>query len=716
LSSKSTDSLFKVGQNCWKVAQADRLAVLVHGRDYFKSAYYALKQAKLQVIFLSWDIDSTLRLLRGKDAKNEHPVELGAFLNKIAKQQSDLRIHIVNWDYTQLFARSREVLPTIKFKLKTSSKVDFGMDNELPNGACHHQKVLVIDDQLAYCGGLDFTKGRWDTSEHAPNDPLRADNKGNDQRPYHDMSMMVEGEVAAQMGKLARERYNTAFHKNLEQPSVDTAVSAWPEDHPALMENARVAICRTWNNSELQIKETRQMTIDLILAAKKLLYIENQYLTADVVRESLEKLLSRKDPPEVIIVLTPHSDGWISQKTMDVLRTRLIKRLREVDHKNKLGIFIPHVPGLDWLGVNIHSKLIVVDDTYLRVGSSNLNNRSMDLDTECDLVVETTNNEQKKSLSQFRNERLAEHMGMSAGEIEEALQSATPIKEFIQSNSSDETRCLHPIDRVLSEGDDTDFALAEIGDPHESIDLGKLFGVLIQACSHKKKLSQIFLTVFLVLIVSAILLGLHFTRLNEYIQIEQIIQSLQDLQQRRGSPVLAVSAITLGLCLMVPLTFFVAAAALVFGSLWGFTYSFVSAGLSSAIMFGVGHYFGEKAIKKIVGKRINRISKKLGKQGVLTSIALRLVPIAPFSMINLVAGASHIKFRDFMLGTLIGQLPGMIAVVVVVNRLKLSLQDPKASIIITNVVIVTAVIISTILVSKKIKSKISDTKIQENSE
>src|SRR3546814_16742490 len=100
-----------------------------------------------------------------------------------------------------LYALEREPLPAIRLDWATPAQISVCLDDVLPIGAAHHQKVVVVDDALAFCGGLDLTIRRWDTSDHALHNPERKDPRGESYRPFHDVQMMVDGEAALALGE-----------------------------------------------------------------------------------------------------------------------------------------------------------------------------------------------------------------------------------------------------------------------------------------------------------------------------------------------------------------------------------------------------------------------------------------------------------------------------------------------------------------------------------
>ncbi|MEZ5584304.1 MAG: phospholipase D-like domain-containing protein [Candidatus Competibacteraceae bacterium] len=121
--------------------------------------------------------------------------------------------------------------------------------------------------------------------------------------------------------------------------------------------------------------------------------------------------LCEPNGPEIMLILPMQTSGWLEQTTMDVLRARLLEKLRAADRHGRLRIYYPVVPELTDACVNVHVKLMIVDDRLLRIGSANLSNRSMGLDTECDLAIEAHDDDQRRAIVAFRNHLLSQHSG-----------------------------------------------------------------------------------------------------------------------------------------------------------------------------------------------------------------------------------------------------------------------------------------------------------------
>ena len=196
------------GRNCWRIERASRATLIVDAADYFHHARSAMLAAKKQILLIGWDFDTRIRLDDGDD---EAPLTLGAFVSWLARHQPEVAVHILRWDWgaPKLLARGTTLLRLLNWA--RTPQIRFKLDGAHPAGASHHQKIVVIDDKLAFCGGIDMTATRWDTREHRDDDQRRKrPTTGRSYQPWHDATMAVDGAAAQRMGELSRERWATA--------------------------------------------------------------------------------------------------------------------------------------------------------------------------------------------------------------------------------------------------------------------------------------------------------------------------------------------------------------------------------------------------------------------------------------------------------------------------------------------------------------------------
>lgn len=431
--------LLQPGRNCWRIERAHRFALLVDGSNYYGAVAESLRRARDSIALLAWDLDTRVQLFENDPAAGTGP--LIEFLPRLVDENSDLHIFLLPWSFPLLFAHARDP------KLRGGNdpfehpRIHFQWDDVHPPGGSHHQKILTVDGKLAFAGGMDLAGGRWDTPEHRPEDLRRG--SGEDQYPpSHDVQAMVDGPAAAALFEIAGERWRRATGASIPQRELDT--DCWPEGVAADMIDVDVAISRT--DPLISCREIEQLHLDLIAAARQFLYIENQYFTSTLIVDALSRRLQEIDGPEIVMVLPLNNHGWLEDHTVEVLRFRQIRRLREADSFGRLRICYPTVRGLteEDESIVVHSKILVVDDRLFRVGSANLTDRSLRLDTECDLTIEAQDERQRTAIARLRNRLLGEPFGLSGEEVRERLAENPSAIRLIDSCSS-RPRCLREL-------------------------------------------------------------------------------------------------------------------------------------------------------------------------------------------------------------------------------------------------------------------------------
>jgi phosphatidylserine/phosphatidylglycerophosphate/cardiolipin synthase-like enzyme len=429
------DSLLVPGETCWRIERATRHAVFVDAADYFATLKRVVLQAQKRVLFIGWDFDPRIRLDplapgRGRDDR------LGAVLEKAVKANPDLEIGVLQWDLGMVVALGRGLKPIVLLDRRTPDRLTFTVDTHHPVGGAHHQKIVVVDDCLAFAGGIDVTADRWDTGEHADRHPhRRRPSSRKPTMPWHDVTSLVSGPAARAIGDLARERWESGEGEKLEP--VTGVELDWPEGVEPLFTDVDVAISRTrpeHGGAEL-IHEIELLWLAAIAAAKRFVYIESQYFANRRVAEAMADRLQEPDGPEFVVVNPDTAQGWLSEKAMGVARAKLLAMLEKADRHGRFRLYVPVTEGRQ--PIYVHAKVMVVDDRLLRIGSSNLNNRSMGLDTECDLSIEAVAgapraDEIAATIVGFRDRLLAEHLGSTPEEVAAGVADAGSLVQAIE--------------------------------------------------------------------------------------------------------------------------------------------------------------------------------------------------------------------------------------------------------------------------------------------
>lgn len=401
---------------------------------YLAAIESAFRLARRSIHFLNWAFDPDTVLTRDADQPGSPPLTIGAFLKSLADQRPDLDIRILCWASPLPVAATQRFFPKRSRTFFSSTGVRFHLDDTVPLGASHHQKAVIVDDALAFCGSCDIGPDRWDSPDHLHPDPRRG-KPGNSRACYdcrHEVMAMVDGPPARSMGDLFRERWRRATGEILV-PAPACANDVWPAEISPDFRNIQVGLSRTqapWRD-HLEIREGEAATLGAIASAKRSIYFENQYFTSPIVSEALAQRLSEKDGPEVILVSTLRSPSWFDQMTMDKTRSKFLKRLEQADLFGRLRVYSPVTSNNRT--IIVHAKLAIVDDRLVRVGSSNMNNRSEGFDSELDLTFDSGGLEANAACVEVIRTRLIAHwLGTDEATFADACRSLGRVGDAIE--------------------------------------------------------------------------------------------------------------------------------------------------------------------------------------------------------------------------------------------------------------------------------------------
>lgn len=413
--------VLKAGDNSWRIERATRASVIVDADDYFRHARAAMLKARHRIMLIGWDFDARIAL--GRSEGDGGPDQVGDFIYWLVQQNPRLEVYLLRWDIGALktIFRGSTIFTIIKWM--RHPRIHAKLDGSHPPGASHHQKIVAIDDCFAFCGGIDMTGERWDTSAHRDDDPGRRRPDGKPYGPWHDATTALEGPVAKALGDLSRDRWHRAGGKLLK-PVVGTS-DCWPAALPVHFENADVAIARTEPKMPdyEEVFEIERLYADQIARAERFIYAESQYFASRRIAEAIARRLDEDDPPEIVVINPLTAQGWLEPVAMDTARARLYEALRRRDRHHRFRIYHPETAG----GVPIyaHAKILIVDDRIVRVGSSNMNNRSLRLDTECDVTIDTAlaaNAGCRHVVRGLRDMLLGEHLGAEPAVVAEEIE------------------------------------------------------------------------------------------------------------------------------------------------------------------------------------------------------------------------------------------------------------------------------------------------------
>jgi uncharacterized membrane protein YdjX (TVP38/TMEM64 family) len=302
----------------------------------------------------------------------------------------------------------------------------------------------------------------------------------------------------------------------------------------------------------------------------------------------------------------------------------------------------------------------------------------MGFDTECNVAIEANGDERiAAAIAGMRNRLMGEHLGTEPAKVAQAHASTGSLLGAVDALHRREGRTLESVQLDLDETLDGIVPDHTVLDPEAPTDADKLVEDLVREPEVRdgaRRRIAIFAAV--VVVVATLTIAWRMTPLRDLLSPERLAAFAEAVDAHPLAPLGVVAAFVAGGFLLVPVTLMIGASALVFGPIEGALYAFAGALASAAATYAVGRGLGREAVRRFAGRRLNALSRRLGRRGLVAVTLIRLVPVAPFSVINAVAGASHINWRDFMLGTVLGLLPGLVITSAFVDRALAVVREP----------------------------------------
>jgi phosphatidylserine/phosphatidylglycerophosphate/cardiolipin synthase-like enzyme len=389
----------------------NRIDPLIDGSNYLAALMSAFATAEHSVTVAGWCLTPHTPLQR------DDPQALidSRLLPALIDLATRLPVRILLWGGAPfLIQPTTRVVQEVKQELdaeaaKTGADLRCELDMTARFSHCHHQKTVVIDDKIAFLGGMDLTTfqgDRWDQPGH----PLRAGVN------WHDVQVRIEGEVVADVAANFRERWEAATGEPL------TLAAGTRTTEPAMATPAQIVRtipARTYEFLPQGEFGIYHAYIELFRRARRFIYLENQYLWSPEVVDALLAALEREQDPAFRIVLILPARAYSGKWDND----RRVNQLRAADKgRGRVAVYSLYASG-PHLGtrpfrsrpIYVHAKVAIIDDEWLMVGSANLNTRGLVTDSEINVLI--------RDSTQARNLRVAlwaEHLGMDPAEVDAA--------------------------------------------------------------------------------------------------------------------------------------------------------------------------------------------------------------------------------------------------------------------------------------------------------
>jgi phosphatidylserine/phosphatidylglycerophosphate/cardiolipin synthase-like enzyme len=345
--------------------QGNRLQVLIDGAEALPRILEAIESAKRSAWLAGWYFTPEFHL-RPNDRRTLRDV-LSA-----AAERVDVRVLAWAGAPLPLFRPDRGNVRETADELRDGTRVHVALDPHERPMHCHHEKLVVVDGEVAFVGGIDLTSyhgDRLDGPGHPPRDSIG----------WHDVATELHGPAVADVAEHYRMRWAEVTGEVLPEPEV-----------PAPAGDLEVQVVRTvpeqvYNRLAAGEFSVLESYMRALRSAQRLIYIENQFLwSPEVVALMADKLRSPPHPDFRLLLLLPARPNTGSDDT----RGQLGQLVEADDGGGRVLACTIYQRGDDPRPVYVHAKVCVVDDRWLTIGSANLNEHSLFNDSEMNVVTQ----------------------------------------------------------------------------------------------------------------------------------------------------------------------------------------------------------------------------------------------------------------------------------------------------------------------------------------
>ena len=559
----------------------------------------------------------------GADRRSGRADPLDELLAFIARRRPQLRCYILIWDYAALYTLERDPFSRWRLGWRMPRRVRFGFDDRHPVGGSHHQKIVVVDDQLAFCGGIDLTGHRWDTSAHrsrsrrgrtrpakavravsrSPGDGQRAGGGEPGRAGARSLARARRGD-GCRPSRAATER-SLAGRRHARSRPTSTSPS------PARCPDPR---------REPAVRECEALFLDSIAAAKRIDLHREPVLHERHARRGAGRAAARAGRPRSRDRRRRrNATAGSSGRRWARFATASSAQLLAADTHRRLRLVYPGRVARADVPTFVHSKVMVVDDELVRIGSANFSRRSMGVDTECDLAVEARRRSRtcRQGIRRIRDRLLASISGCRR--MPSRAGSSAPgrcARSSMSSERADHTLVADRRRRAETRAPPSE-ALRAAADPDEPIGFGSSVEQLVPPVDATNGRSP--LRFWILAIVLAVARRRRSDRRRSSGgRNSQTVQDALDAAPSHagGTSGLAPALLSWPSLALVPLELLAIAAGVLFGLSRGGLVALLGSLVAAAIGYVAGRAIGPAGLHAWMSRRSYRSARQLGARGV----------------------------------------------------------------------------------------------------
>jgi phospholipase D1/2 len=215
---------------------------------------------------------------------------------------------------------------------------------------------------------------------------------------------------------------------------------------------------------------------------------------------------------------------------------------------------------------------------------------------------------------------------------------------------------------------------------------------------------RIALGVVILLLFCAVTAAWKWTPLADLIDVRRLAGWAATLRDSPARYFYLLGAYIVGSILLVPITVMILVTSVIFGPVGGSVYSLIGSLAGAAVNYAIGAMLGRDFVRKIAGRKWQRLEKKVAETGIIAVTALRLLPIAPFTVVNVVCGAFKVSWRDYLLGSILGLTPGILITALFAHQLASALRNPGISAFLLLAALIALTIVGSVWLKRRLET------------
>ena len=216
---------------------------------------------------------------------------------------------------------------------------------------------------------------------------------------------------------------------------------------------------------------------------------------------------------------------------------------------------------------------------------------------------------------------------------------------------------------------------------------------------------RIWIGVGVLLVLFAAAAAWKWTPLADLITVERMARWAASLRESPARHFYIIGAYIIGSVLLVPITLLILVTAIVFGPVApGSVYSLIGCLAGALVTYAIGYFLGQDFVRRIAGAKWQRMEKKIGQTGIVAVATLRLLPVAPFTVVNIVSGAFKVPWRDYILGSLLGLAPGILITNLFAHQFASAIRNPGIGTFLLLAALIGVSVVGTVWLKRRFES------------